>query len=54
MTFSDIKRTSKGVLQPNMIILENASSGSVTTVKIIETDERPISDDVFSLRYLRK
>lgn len=54
MTFSDIKRTSKGVLQPNMIILENASSGSITTVKIIETDERPISDDVFSLRYLRK
>jgi len=54
MTFSDIKRTSKGVLQPNIIVLENASSGSVTTVKIIETDERPISDDVFSLRYLRK
>ncbi len=54
MTFSDIKRTAKGVLQPNIIVLENASSGSVTTVKIIETDERPISDDVFSLRYLRK
>lgn len=54
MNFSDIKRTPKGVLQPYMIVLENASSGSVTTVKIIETDERPVSDDVFSLRYLRK
>lgn len=54
LTFSDIKRTSKGVLQPNTIVLKNASSGSVTTVKIVETDERPISDDVFTLRYLRK
>ena len=54
MTFSDIKPTSKGVLQPNIIALKNASSGSVTTVKIVETDERPVSDDVFSLRYLRK
>jgi hypothetical protein len=54
MTFSDIKPTAKGVLQPNTIVLENTSSGGVTTVNIIETDERPISDDVFSMRYLRK
>ncbi len=54
MTFSDIKPTTKGVLQPYTIVLQNASSGSVTTVRIIETDERPVSEDVFSLRYLRK
>lgn len=54
MTFSDIKPTAKGVLQPNTIVLQSVSSGSVTTVKIVETDERPVSDDIFSLRYLRK
>lgn len=54
MTLSNLKTNAKGVWQPGTIVLENVSSGGLTTVKILETDDKPVSDDVFSLRYLRK
>lgn len=54
MTLQDLEKTAAGAWQPRTIKLANVAAGSSTTVKIVESDTKPISDEVFSLRYLRK
>ncbi len=54
MAFSDLQKNKRGEWQPDTITLQDVSGGSLTTVRILETDDRPVPDDVFSLRYLRK
>ncbi len=54
MIFSDLQKTTRGEWQPNTITLQDVSGGSLTTVRILETDDRPVPDDTFTLRYLRK
>jgi hypothetical protein len=54
MAFSDLQKDKRGEWQPNTITLQDVSGGSLTTVHILESDDRPVPDDVFTLRYLRK
>lgn len=54
MAFSDLQKNKRGEWQPNTIALQDLSGGSLTTVRILETDDRPVPDDTFTLRYLRK
>ncbi len=54
MSLQDLEKTPSGAWQPRTIRLANAATGGATTVKIIESDTKAISDEVFTLRYLRK
>ena len=54
MTFSDLKKNKSGEWQPHTIVLQDILGGSLTTVRILEMDDRPVPDEVFTLRYLRK
>lgn len=54
MTLQDLQKVEGGIWQPRTIKLTNVTAGSATTVKILESDTKPVSDEVFTLRYLRK
>ncbi len=54
MTLSDLQKNKRGEWQPNTIVLQDVSGGSLTTVQILDMDDRSVPDEVFTLRYLRK
>jgi outer membrane lipoprotein-sorting protein len=54
LSSGDLRRDSKGQWQPYQIILKDMSSGSSTTVRVLQVKGTAVSDDVFTLRYLRR
>lgn len=51
---SDLRKNTKGEWQPYAITLSDQSSGSSTTVRLLSMSEKNVSDEVFTLRYLRR
>ncbi len=51
---SDLRRNDKGEWQPYQITLSDLSAGSKTVLQIVSVSEKAVSDDIFTLRYLRR
>ncbi|MCR4426124.1 MAG: outer membrane lipoprotein-sorting protein [Firmicutes bacterium] len=54
MSFHELEKNARGKWQPKRIVLHDTGAGSVTTLRILETSDDPVPDEVFTLRYLRK
>ncbi|MGI6609920.1 MAG: outer membrane lipoprotein-sorting protein [Limnochordia bacterium] len=50
----DLRRNSKGEWQPHEVTLADLNTGSTTVLRILSSSEKPVSEDVFTLRYLRR
>lgn len=54
LTSSDLRRNNKGEWQPYLITMRDVGSGSTTTVRILKSTAKAVSDEFFTLRYLRR
>lgn len=54
LTSKDLRRSSKGEWQPHEITLADVSAGSTTVLRILSSSDKAVSDDMFTLRYLRR
>jgi outer membrane lipoprotein-sorting protein len=54
LTASDLRRNDKGDWQPHEITLSDLNAGSKTVLQIVSVSEKVVSEDVFTLRYLRR
>lgn len=51
---SDLRKNEKGEWEPSTLTMSDLLAGTKTIVKLIETKEGKVSDDYFTMRYLRR
>lgn len=51
---SDLKKNSKGKWEPSTIEMSDVAAGTKTIIKILEMSGEPVSDEYFTVRYLRR
>lgn len=54
LTNTDLSKNNKGEWQPNTITMSDVLGGTKTIIKLLETKEGNVSDDYFTMRYLRR
>lgn len=50
----DLKKNSKGKWEPSTLEMSDVAAGTKTTIKILELSDKPVSDEYFTVRYLRR
>ncbi|GAG06566.1 unnamed protein product, partial [marine sediment metagenome] len=51
---SDIREVEEGEFMPHRIVMADEIKGTKTIIEIVETKEEELSEDYFTLRYLRR
>jgi len=54
LTLDGLHKSKDGIWQPKTIILNNLSSGSSTIIDILQESREEVSEEMFTLRYLRR